>query len=325
MFVATTRQRSTTDPGEMFNGERAADVSYAAITVSIPPDSVRKVGEVQWPATLPGDPARNFVTVSADYLDKRSFAASIAAVAKQTGRHKVLVFVHGFNNRFDDAVYRFAQIVHDSKVPAIPVLFTWPSRGELKLRAYTYDRESANYSRDALESLLAMLAGFPEVTEVNLLAHSMGNWVALEALRGRSMRSGQTANSLKADKLKNAMLVAPDVDVDVFRMQIQRMGAARPRIALFVSQDDEALSLSGKIWGGVGRLGDVDPTQEPYRSEFERDKILVFNLTGLASPGDNAHDRAFEDVTSVMGMIKRRLSDGQAMTERGSGLGVQIE
>jgi esterase/lipase superfamily enzyme len=263
--------------------------------------------------------------VSADYLDKRSFAASIAAVAKQTGRHKVLVFVHGFNNRFDDAVYRFAQIVHDSKVPAIPVLFTWPSRGELKLRAYTYDRESANYSRDALESLLAMLAGFPEVTEVNLLAHSMGNWVALEALRGRSMRSGQTANSLKADKLKNAMLVAPDVDVDVFRMQIQRMGAARPRIALFVSQDDEALSLSGKIWGGVGRLGDVDPTQEPYRSEFERDKILVFNLTGLASPGDNAHDRAFEDVTSVMGMIKRRLSDGQAMTERGSGLGVQIE
>jgi hypothetical protein len=38
----------------------------------------------------------------------------------------------------------------------------------------------------------------------------------------------------------------------------------------------------------------------------------------LASPGDDAHDRAFEDVTSVMGMIKRRLSDGQAMTDRGS-------
>jgi esterase/lipase superfamily enzyme len=325
IYVATTRQRSTTDPGEMFNGERAADVSYAAITVSIPPAGARKVGEVQWPTTLPGDPGRNFVTVSADYLEKKSFAASITAVARQTGRHKVLVFVHGFNNRFDDAVYRFAQIVHDSKVPAIPVLFTWPSRGELKLRAYTYDRESANYSRDALEGLLAMLAGFPEVTEVNLLAHSMGNWVALEALRGRSMRGAQTANSLKTDKLKNAILVAPDVDVDVFRMQIQRMGTARPRIALFVSQDDEALSLSGKIWGGVSRLGDVDPTQEPYRSEFERDKILVFNLTGLASPGDNAHDRAFEDVTSVMGMIKQRLSDGQAMSERQSGLGSQID
>ena len=116
-----------------------------------------------------------------------------------------------------------------------------------------------------------MLTSFPEVSEVNLLAQSMGNWVALEALRGRSMRGGQTSNSLKADKLKNAMLVAPDDDVDVFRMQIQRMGLGRPRIALFASQDDEALSLSKNIWGGVGRLGDVDPTQEPYECEFERD------------------------------------------------------
>jgi esterase/lipase superfamily enzyme len=309
----------------MFNGERADDVSYAAITVSVPPDASRKIGEVQWPVTLPGDPRRDFVTVSADYLDRQSFTASIAAIAKQTGRTKILVFVHGFNNRFDDAVYRFAQIVHDSKVPAIPVLFTWPSRGEMRLRAYTYDRESANYSRDALESLLNMLASYPNITEVNLLAHSMGNWVALEALRGRSMRAAQTAASLKADKLKNVMLVAPDVDVDVFRSQILRMGVARPRIALFVSQDDEALSLSKNIWGGIPRLGDVDPSQEPYRTEFERDHIVVFNLTGLASPGDDAHDRAFQDVTSVMGMIGERLRNGQAMTDRGSNLTGQIE
>jgi esterase/lipase superfamily enzyme len=325
IFVATTRERSTIDPGEMFSGERAAEVSYAAIAVSIPPDASRKVGEVQWPVSLPGDPRRDFVTVSADYLDKQAFTASIAAIAKQTGRTKVLVFVHGFNNRFDDAVYRFAQIVHDSKVPAIPVLFTWPSRGEMRLRAYTYDRESANYSRDALESLLNMLVSYPGITEVNLLAHSMGNWVALEALRGRSMGGGQTSASLKTDKLKNVMLVAPDVDVDVFRTQIKRMGTARPRIALFVSQDDAALTLSKSIWGGIPRLGDVDPTQEPYRSEFERDRILVFDLTNLETTGVNAHDRAFEDVTSVMGMIRRRLSDGQAMTDRGSNFSDQME
>jgi esterase/lipase superfamily enzyme len=325
IFVATTRQRSTTDPGEMFSGDRAADVSYAAITVSIPPDASRKVGEVQWPASLPGDPRRDFVTASADYLDKQAFTASIAAIVKQTGRSKVLVFVHGFNNRFDDAVYRFAQIVHDSKVPAIPVLFTWPSRGEMRLRAYTYDRESANYSRDALESLLNMLVSYPSITEVNLLAHSMGNWIALEALRGRSMRSTPSLGPLKTDKLKNVMLVAPDVDVDVFRTQIQRMGAARPRIALFVSQDDPALNLSKNIWGGIPRLGDVDPTQEPYRSEFERDRIMVFDLTKLETTGDNAHDRAFEDITSVMGMIRQRLSEGQAMTDRGSNFGDQLE
>jgi esterase/lipase superfamily enzyme len=325
ILIATTRQRSTADTGEMFSGERAAEMSYAAITVSIPPDAARKIGEVQWPVTLPGDPGTNFVTVSAEYIDKQRFAASIAATAKRTGRTKVLVFVHGFNNRFDEAVYRFAQIVHDSKVPAIPVLFTWPSRGEVRLRTYNYDRESASYSRDALESLLGTLTGYPAITEVNLLAHSMGNWVALEALRGRSIRGGQTSASIRADKLKNAMLVAPDVDVDVFRAQIQRMGAARPRIALFVSQDDSALRLSRTIADDAPRLGNIDPTQEPYRSELERDKILVFDLTHLATAGDDAHGRAFDDVTSVMGMIRRRLSEGQALSDQGTDLGDQLE
>jgi esterase/lipase superfamily enzyme len=309
----------------MFSGECATEVSYAAVSVSIPPDTSRKIGEVQWPATLPGDPRTNFVTVSAEYIEKKTFTASIAAMAKQTGRTKVLVFVHGFNNRFDEAVYRFAQIVYDSKVPVIPVLFTWPSRGEVRLRTYNYDRESANYSRDALESLLGMLSNYPGITEVNLLAHSMGNWVALEALRGRSMRGGQTAASIRADKLKNVMLVAPDVDVDVFRAQIQRMGAARPRIALFVSQDDSALRLSKVIADGAPRLGDIDPTQEPYRSELERDKILVFDLTKLAAAGDDAHGRAFDEVTSVMGMIRQRLSEGQTLTDRGANLGDQLE
>jgi len=209
--------------------------------------------------------------------------------------------VHGFNNRFDDAVYRFAQIIQDSKAPGIPVLFTWPSRGELKLRSYTYDRESANYSRDALEQLLLTLAANPNVKDINVLAHSMGNWVTLEALRSMSIRTGKIGA-----KIKNVALVAPDVDVDVFRTQIQRMGTARPRFSLFVSQDDKALSFSQTIWGGVPRLGDIDPTQEPYHSELEQEHIEVFDLTKLKG---NAHDRAFEDITTVMIMVKDRIGE----------------
>ena len=41
VLVATTRERSTSDKGEMFSGDRGEAVSYAAITVSIPPDSAR--------------------------------------------------------------------------------------------------------------------------------------------------------------------------------------------------------------------------------------------------------------------------------------------
>jgi len=301
VLAATTRQRSTADAGEMFNGERAEGLSYAAVTVSIPPDAGRKIGEVQWPMSLPGDPSRDFVTVSANYLDKQQLSAAVSTAARQTGRSKVLVFVHGFNNRFDDAVYRFAQIVHDSQAAGIPVLFTWPSRGELKLRAYTYDRESANYSRDALEQLLEMLAANPNVKDINVVAHSMGNWVALEALRGMSIRTGRIGA-----KIRNVFLIAPDVDVDVFRTQIQRMGTFRPRFALFVSQDDQALGLSQSIWGGVPRLGEIDPAQEPYQSELAQEHIEVFDLTKLKG---SAHDRAFEDITTVMTMVRERFGE----------------
>ena len=165
-----------------------------------------------------------------------------------------MIFVHGFNNRFDEAAYRLAQIVQDSKAPVVPVLFSWPSRGVVGLRAYEYDRESASQSRDSLEQLLDTVARSPSVKEVTLLCHSMGCLLALDALRSRAMRDGKIGA-----KVRNVLLVAPDVDTDVFREQMQQMGSARPRFALFLSQDDNALKLSKSIWGGVTRLGEVDP------------------------------------------------------------------
>jgi esterase/lipase superfamily enzyme len=265
---------------------------------------------VQWPSARPGDPGRDFVTVSAEDLDKQSFNKALTATAKQTRRSKVLVFVHGFNNRFDEAVYRFAQIVHDSQTPAIPVLFSWPSRGEVRLIAYGADRESASSSHDALEQLLDTLSLNPNVAEITVLAHSMGCAVTLEALRSKAMQSGKVG-----DKIKNVLLVAPDVSVDDFRTEIAQLGQRRPRISLFVSQDDQALKLSRTIAGGVQRIGDINPDAEPYRSEFARQGILAFDLTHLQ--GD-AHSRAFEDVTSVMGMIKRRLAAGQQLSGSGA-------
>jgi esterase/lipase superfamily enzyme len=313
ILIATTRQRATDDTGEMFSGERADAMSYARIAVSIPPDDARKIGQIQWPMAPPGDPKRDFVTVSTEYLDKRSFGTAITSVARSTRRNRAMIFVHGFNNRFDDATYRLAQIVQDSKAPVIPILFSWPSRGIVNLRAYEYDRESASQSRESLAQLMDAVALSPSVRDVTILCHSMGCQLTLEALRSRSQHAGRIGA-----KVKNVLLVAPDVDVNVFREQMKQMGAARPRFALFLSQDDHALKLSKSLWGGGTRLGDVNPELEPYKSNFEREKILVFDLTHLES---DAHSRAFDDVTSVMGMIERRLAAGQQLAEETSRAG----
>jgi len=310
ILIATTRQRATDDTGQMFNRERSPTMSYARIAVSIPPDEVRKIGAIQWPVSPPGDPHRDFVTVSAQFLDKPGFNAALAAVAKGSSRSKAMIFVHGFNNRFDDAVYRLAQVVQDSGAPVIPVLFSWPSLGAIGLRAYEYDRESASQSRESLEELIDAVALSPSVKEVTVLCHSMGCLLALDALHSKAMSAGGIGA-----KVKNVLLVAPDVDADAFREQMQQMGSARPRFALFLSQDDRALGISKSISGGATRLGGVNPDEEPYKSDFKREKILVFDLTHLEG---SAHSRAFNDVTSVMGMIHRRLAAGQQLAEEAS-------
>lgn len=307
ILIATTRQRSTSDPGEMFSAEPNPTLSYARLDVSIPPDESRKIGDIQWPVSPPGDPHRDFVTLSADYLDGPGFSTALATVAKARRRSKAMVFVHGFNNRFDDAAYRLAQIVQDSRAPVVPVLFSWPSRGVVSLSAYEYDRQSASQSARSLEKVLDTVARTPGIGEITVVCHSMGCQLTMETLQSRSMRIGKVGA-----KVRNVLLVAPDVDFNVFREQMQQIGSSGPRVSLFLSQDDHALKLSKSIFGGATRLGDINPEMEPYKSELAHQRVLVFDVTHLK--GD-PHSRAFDDVQSVVGMIEQRLAAGQQLDD----------
>src|SRR3954454_11928916 len=316
MLVATTRER--TDSAEMFSGARSPALAFANITVSIPPASARQVGEVQWPRQVPGNPATEFVTLKADVIDRSRalawFHRTLRAVPKRQG----LVFIHGFNNRFDDAVFRFAQIVHDSDATVVPILFTWPSRGSVL--AYGYDRESTAYSRNALENLLKAVSRDPSVGEVSILAHSMGNSLALETLRQMAIRDGRVE-----PKIRNVLLAAPDVDVDLAREAIVDLGPKlkRPSFALFVSQDDRALAVSRRIWGSAARLGAINPDQEPYRTQLEQADISVLDLTKLRA-GDALNHGKFAESPEVVQLIGRRLAEGQSVSGSRIGLGDRI-
>ena len=307
MLVATTRSGKHVKPGEIFSGERGKTISFADIHISIPPDKVRKIGEVQWPSKVPGDPRRDFVTTSAKVLALPPALELFHQRLKQAKNRNVILFVHGYNTRFEEAVYRFAQIVHDSKTKAVPVLFTWPSRGELL--AYTYDRESANFSRDALELVLREMAKDPAVGEISILAHSMGNWVTMEALRQMAIRDKRIA-----PKIKNVMMAAPDVDIDVFGRQIAQIGEERPPFTLFVSQDDKALALSRRIWGSQARVGQVDPRKEPYKSMFEKQRIAVIDLTSKKG-ADPVNHAKFANSPQVVRLIGRRLAKGDSLDD----------
>lgn len=311
LLVATTRLPDQ-DPAILFSGERGKGLKVDAVGISIPPEVNRKVGQVQWPTRLPGDPQKNFVTTSVQTLptetDGRAWLRS-----HLPGNKRVLIFVHGFNNRYEESVYRFAQIVHDSHADVAPIVFTWPSRASIF--DYAYDKESANYSRDALEELLRRVAADPSVGDVTLMAHSMGTWLAVEALRQMAIRHGRVA-----PKIRNVILASPDLDVDVFGQQFAALGKDKPHFTLFVSRDDRALSLSRRISGNVDRLGQIDPTAEPYRSELEKQGITVLDLTQLKT-GDSLNHGKFAESPEVVRLIGGRLIEGQTITDSDVGIG----
>jgi esterase/lipase superfamily enzyme len=313
LLVATTRAPVLEPPGVMFGGSRGRGLDFADIVVSIPPAGARQPGDVSLPSSVPGNPERDFTILRADRMDLAQAKANFDARVRRTPGRRVLIFVHGFNTRFEEAVYRFAQIVYDARVDVAPVLFTWPSGGNVT--DYVYDRDSAMYSRDALEVLLQALVKDQNVDSISILAHSMGNYLAIESLRQMSIR-----NHGLSPKIRDVMLASPDIDVDVFRRQIAEIDAGpRPAdFSLFISRDDRALGLSSFLARDSTRLGALDPTKEPYRSILEQGRVQVIDLTGVAS-GDFTNHGKFAS-GEVVGAIGRRLAEGQSLSDAKGGL-----
>lgn len=248
ILVATTRKRDDR-AGTLFNGERADELDFARIAVSVPPG--HEAGQIEWASTAPGDPKTNFVVRQAGYLDgEKAFLKALNAqlASRPKGQRRVFLFVHGYNTMFAEGLYRFAQVIHDSKMPAVPVLFTWASRGQLA--QYVYDTNSATAARDDLERTIRLILA-SDADQVDLLAHSMGNWVTVEALRQIRIGGGLPHSS----KVGQLILAAPDIDIDVFKAQMRRFGKPKKPFVIVLSKDDKALGLSNFLAGGQSRLG----------------------------------------------------------------------
>lgn len=311
MLVATTREPSG-DPATLFNGERSSKPHLTQITVSIPPK--RELGKVQWPKRLPADPATDFAVTNAQQID--TIAQGRELFAQHVNGGHALVFIHGFNNTYEDSVFRLAQIVHDSKMEATPVLFTWPSRAEIT--AYQYDKESTNYSRTGQEQALRTLAADPNVKDITIMAHSMGTWLAMESLRQMGIRDGRVD-----PKIHNVILASPDIDIQVFAKQFAEMGEPRPKFTIFVSQDDKALAVSSFITGRVSRLGAINPAEEPFRSKLEKAGIAAIDLTKVKTEDGLNHGK-FAESPEIVQLIGQRLMTGQTLTDSNVTLGQGI-
>lgn len=269
IFVASTRPAFRDDRLGAPSPERAR---FYRQVVSVP--SGRAAGTIPRPSIGGENPTRHMMLTDREALTPDAFRAGLAAeiASRPAGRRDVVVFVHGFNNGYDEAAFRLVQVSGDAGFRGMEVLFTWPSYS--RMLAYGGDREVATASRDALEKLLTDLGRTPGVGRIHIIAHSMGAFLTMEALRqaaiaGRGELDGH---------LGEVILAAPDLDVEVFRQQVARL--QRPsRISLFVQADDRALAASSTVAWDRQRLGSLDVRNPQHREIISSLGVRVFTMS----------------------------------------------
>lgn len=307
VYVATSRERSTTAT-PLFSDGRSPRLNFARYVISIPPNHVPAA--IEWPDGTRPDPATSFVTIEETPLDAAGFMAEVAraprptalgasavsskapvpviaaaSAARAPGKADVGVFVHGFNYSFQEALFRGAQMVADSNLEGAPVLFAWPSEGDLT--GYVADKEAATASRDQLTQLLTMLGRAPGSGRIDIVAHSMGSWLTMEALRQMRL-TGQDA---AITRLGQVTLAAPDIDVDVFAAQIRVVGPLNPPLTILVSPDDKALSLSSFLSGEHERVGKVDVSDPRVADAAALFHLRVIDISKLPTDDPTNHNR----------------------------------
>lgn len=269
IFIATSRKMNA-------DGSVTADLSpktnYLMNLINIPKD--HKTGQIERPSF--GSESRNshFTFVGQRLLDHDKFNAEISSqLSGRVGAARdILVYVHGFNTGYDEARFRLAQIATDSGFTGVSVLFTWPSQN--RAFAYGADKDNATASRDDLTALLSELGTTPGVGRIHILAHSMGTWLTMEALREAAISGAGGLNG----HLGEVMLAAPDIDLAVFKQQYARV-SAYARVSIFAASDDKALNISSALAGDRQRLGTLDLNDKAQRDEISKLGIRVYDLT----------------------------------------------
>lgn len=217
-----------------------------------------------------------------------SFAAGIS-------RRDVLVYVHGFNQSFETAALDAARLSDGLAFRGETMLFSWPSKNSLM--SYMYDRESAMWSRDALEGMLDELIVDPSVGSVHIVAHSMGTMVAVEALRQLYDRRSATMTN----RFGAIVLASPDIDMDSFTSSVSRLRSLSRKITVLTVANDRALGTMRDMAGGVTRVGIAE------KDRLEALGVRVIDASDYDGGGLN-HD-LFMTNAQVRQAIRRFIAD----------------
>ncbi len=283
VFYATDRNHVLqVSPIEQYGGDRSDREALAlgVSEVSIPRD--HRIGMLEspsiWHLEFRNDPEKHVVLLSARQQSYEDFYHQLSNSVLESGGKSVLVFVHGYNVTFEDALRRTAQISYDLAYDGVPVSYSWPSKGDIS--GYTADEASVEWSVPHLQYFLEDLAAKSGAKSIDLVAHSMGNRALSRALQQIALTNHAPV------QFNEVILAAPDIDRGVFLQLADAMRAVSRRITLYASENDKALRASMKLHA-FPRAGEyaalvINPALDPIDAS-----LVDTDFLGHSYFGDN--------------------------------------
>jgi esterase/lipase superfamily enzyme len=250
---------------------------------------------------------------------KEAFRRVLARQLELTPRKEVFIYVHGYHNNFSDAAFAMAELWHFLGRIGVPIVYTWPA-GFSGLFGYTYDRESSEFTIYHFRSLLALLASYPEVEKIHLIAHSRGTDVAVAAVRELTIEArGAGVDPRERYKIHNLVLAAPDLDLQVATQRIlgDRLALSVHRMTVYTSPEDKAISIASRLFASPrGRLGTLGQEQLAGATlaqvEYSTANINFINFKAAADAlfaGEGYGHSYFRDAPTVASDVVLMLRD----------------
>jgi len=169
-------------------------------------------------------------------------------------RKSALVFIHGYKESFESAALQTAQLKTSLLFEGPAFFFSWPSNDTGA--QYLNDQQDADFSAQALADFLRVVKkSVGETTELNIVAHSLGNRVV-----------GQAFEILRQDIanekpfIETAIFAAADLDENLFEKWIVGPPNAAPLVKkpiVYVTDDDLLLRFSKTLL--AANCSDHDP------------------------------------------------------------------
>lgn len=168
---------------------------------------------------------------------------------------RALLFVHGYNNSFDSALIRVAQLASAVNYKGRIYLFSWPGRDSAWSYLPSIDR--AEQAEIDLRYFMKMILNGTRQLELDIVAHSMGAQILVRSLGGKFSAFDIREGSQRFDRvrLRHLIFAAPDVNNLVFKRKVQEFLSYATSVTVFASGCDGVIMLSKLGRGFEPRAG----------------------------------------------------------------------